>query len=67
MLVRFPALLCYSVDDNLGPKLDYFVDTLGFTQAEVGAMATKFPSLWSNSLQLNIAPKVTGSRPKVLF
>ena len=26
IMMSFPSLLCYSVDDNLGPQLDYFVD-----------------------------------------
>lgn len=45
-VVRFPSLLCYSITDNLEPKVEYLEIDLGFTMAEIRHITIKVCARW---------------------
>nr|XP_016435708.1 PREDICTED: uncharacterized protein LOC107761928 [Nicotiana tabacum] len=53
MFRRFPSLFCYSIEDNLEPKFDYFVVEMGRELKEL----TVFPQYFSFSLEKRIKPR----------
>ncbi|OIT27184.1 transcription termination factor mtef1, chloroplastic [Nicotiana attenuata] len=53
MFRRFPSLFCYSIEENLEPKFDYFVVEMGRELKEL----TVFPQYFSFSLEKRIKPR----------
>eukprot|EP00850_Spirogloea_muscicola_P009058 SM000050S16983 [mRNA] locus=s50:227324:229062:+ [translate_table: standard] len=57
-ILRWPALLTYSVDDNLRKKLEYFL-SIGFQREEFGSLVWQNPIALGVSLEANLKPKMT--------
>eukprot|EP00850_Spirogloea_muscicola_P011688 SM000073S21464 [mRNA] locus=s73:486868:489041:- [translate_table: standard] len=57
-ILRWPALLTYSVDDNLRKKLEYFL-SIGFEREEFGSLVWQNPIALGVSLEANLKPKMT--------
>ncbi|PHT60337.1 hypothetical protein CQW23_02700 [Capsicum baccatum] len=53
MFRRFPSLFCYSIEENLEPKFDYFVVEMGRELKEL----IEFPQYFSFSLENRIKPR----------
>lgn len=53
MFRRFPSLFCYSIEENLEPKFDYFVVEMGRELKEL----IVFPQYFSFSLENRIKPR----------
>ncbi|XP_049355764.1 transcription termination factor MTEF1, chloroplastic-like [Solanum verrucosum] len=53
MFRRFPSLFCYSIEENLEPKFDYFVVEMGREMMELNV----FPQYFSFSLEKRIKPR----------
>ena len=57
MIQKFPALLGYSIDANLRPTLNFYVDALG-VEEEVLDMLSLDPSLFGYSLKNRLKPRL---------
>ena len=58
MVVALPALLSYSVENNLAPKLDWLQMRLGLDDAGLRKMVLRLPSVLGLSIEDNIEPKL---------
>eukprot|EP00551_Chaetoceros_affinis_P004855 CAMPEP_0203665760 /NCGR_PEP_ID=MMETSP0090-20130426/2929_1 /ASSEMBLY_ACC=CAM_ASM_001088 /TAXON_ID=426623 /ORGANISM="Chaetoceros affinis, Strain CCMP159" /LENGTH=704 /DNA_ID=CAMNT_0050529431 /DNA_START=273 /DNA_END=2387 /DNA_ORIENTATION=- len=58
MLATNPDILTLSIENNLQPKFDYFMNKIGFSKEELRYILLKRPQLLSLSLDRNIIPKV---------
>ena len=58
VVMRFPALLGYSVEDNMAPKLDWLQTRLELDEAQLRKMVLTLPTLLSYSVETNMAPKL---------
>ena len=58
VVMRFPALLGYSVEDNMAPKLDWLQDRLNLDAAQLKKMVLSLPQLLSLSVEDNMEPKL---------
>jgi len=58
MIAINPDILTLSIENNLAPKFDYLLETLGFTRIEMRHILLKRPQLLSLSLDRNIVPKI---------
>jgi len=58
VVMRFPALLGYSVEDNMAPKLDWLQARLDLDDAGLRKMVLRLPALLSCSVENNLTPKL---------
>ena len=58
MIATAPDILTLSIDTNLKPKFDYFLNTMKFEKDELRYIVLKRPQLLSLNLDRNIVPKI---------
>ena len=50
VLLSFPQIMDYNLDNHLKPIADYYISDLRFSATEFGSIVTRFPRLFSYSL-----------------
>ena len=58
MVLTFPALLTYSVEGNMEPKLGFFEEELGLSPSEVRASIVSAPASLGYSLKTRYRPRL---------
>ena len=56
LLARNAQLLCCSIDKNLTPKFEYFIN-IGLEREDVIKILVLFPSMFGQSIELSLEPK----------
>lgn len=56
LLVRNAQLLCCSIEKNITPKFNFFLD-MGLEKADVIKILVLFPSMFGQSIELSLEPK----------
>ena len=56
VIQRYPALLSLSIDNNLEPTLNFYIDALG--KEEALALVKRDPSAFSRSLENRLKPRL---------
>ena len=57
MVLAFPQVLCYSIENNMEPKLG-FLEELGLSPSEVRASIVSMPARLSYSLKTRYRPRL---------
>mmetsp|Transcript_37276 Transcript_37276/g.63446 ORF Transcript_37276/g.63446 Transcript_37276/m.63446 type:complete len:146 (+) Transcript_37276:156-593(+) len=57
LMRRFPPLFSYSVDVNIEPTMNFFIDALG-DEDEALALLIRVPNLFSYSLEKRLKPRL---------
>lgn len=63
MVRRFPQIFCYSIKENLQPKIEFLVSEMGRDLREL----KEFPPYFSFSLQNRIKPRHRACKEKGVF
>ena len=58
IIETFPQVLGYSLEDNIKPKVEYFVTELSLSKKDIGEIIKTHPQVLGYSLEDNIKPKV---------
>ena len=58
MVLAFPALLTYSVEDNMQPKLGFYEEELGLSLSEMRASIVSTPASLGYSLKTRYRPRL---------
>ncbi|KAL7528731.1 hypothetical protein ACHAWF_008338 [Thalassiosira exigua] len=61
MMKMYPEILGCSVDTNLEPKLNFFIEVLG-SELEALALVQRNPSMFSRSLEKRLKPRLEQAR-----
>ena len=56
LLVRNAQLLCYSIEKNITPKINFFID-IGLERKDVIKILVLFPSMFGQNIELTLEPK----------
>lgn len=56
LLVRNAQLLCCSIDKNITPKFNFFLN-IGLAKEDVIKILVLFPSMFGQSIELSLEPK----------
>ena len=62
VVMRFPALLSYSGEDNLAPKLAYLEREIGLSRPELREHVLRIPAIVGYSLDKRYRPRVEACR-----
>ena len=54
---QYPALFSYNIDNNLEPKLNFYINALG-DENEALALVTRIPALFGYSLENRLKPRL---------
>ena len=56
MVLRFPYLLSYTIENNIEPSLNYYQERLGMNNATLAKTVRNFPVLMGYSIEDNVKP-----------
>ena len=56
LLVRNAQLLCYSIEKNITPKINFFME-IGLERKDVIKILVLFPSMFGQNIELTLEPK----------
>jgi hypothetical protein len=58
LVKRLPSVLCYSIDDNLEPKIAWLKKRLGLDDEAIGKLVKTKPAVLGYSIEQNLEPKL---------